>query len=204
MFVPRTSPPRILVIPGSLGSEAPDVRLAALASKELTLADAEVTRISLADYPLPLYDADLADGAGLPPNARKLKQLVCAHSGVFITGPEYHASCAPLLSNAIHWIAVVRDPGEPRLAAFQDRAFALGAAAWGSSGGLQALLALRQLLAVGCRALVIAEQVAVPQAESAFDEMDHLANADAAAQLRTVVRRLIEYAHMLRRTERVM
>ena len=34
-------------------------RLAALAVKELTLIDADVTRISLADYPLPIYDADL-------------------------------------------------------------------------------------------------------------------------------------------------
>jgi NAD(P)H-dependent FMN reductase len=197
------SVPKILVIPGSLRSDSHNVRLAALASKELTLADAEVTRISLADYPLPLYDADL-EGAGLPPNARKLKQLICAHSGVFITGPEYNASLAPLLKNAIDWIAAVHEPGEARLAAFRYRAFALGSATSGRSGGLQALLTLRQVLAVGCRALVIAEQVAVPNAETAFDEMDQLQDVRAAAQLRTVVRRLIEYAHMLRSTERVM
>ena len=52
------SNPKILVIPGSLRTTSHNVRLAALATKELTLADADVTRISLADYPLPIYYAD--------------------------------------------------------------------------------------------------------------------------------------------------
>ena len=51
--------PKILVIPGSLRTGSHNARLAALATKELALAEAEVTRISLADYPLPLFDADL-------------------------------------------------------------------------------------------------------------------------------------------------
>ena len=45
---------------------------------------------------------------------------------------------------------------------------------------MQSLLALRQVLTVGCRALVIAEQVSVPNAEQAFDEMDALKDARAA------------------------
>ena len=52
---------------------------------------------------------------------------------------------------------------------------------------MQSLLALRQVLAVGCRALVIPEQVTVPNAEQAFDEMDELRDARAAGQLKTVV-----------------
>ena len=39
--------PKILVIPGSLRTGSHNARLAALAAKELALADAEVTRISL-------------------------------------------------------------------------------------------------------------------------------------------------------------
>jgi chromate reductase len=189
--------PKILVIPGSLRSESHNVRLAALASKELTLADADVTRISLADYPLPLYDADLAAEGGAPLNAQKLKQMMTTHRGVFITTPEYNASLAPVLKNAIDWISTVRERGDPPLAAFQNRAFALGAASSGRSGGLHSLLALRQVLAVGCRALVIPEQVSVPNAEQAFDEMDQLTDARAAGQLKAVVRRLVDYARML-------
>ena len=111
-----------------------NVRLAALATKELTLADADVTRISLADYPLPIYDADLPDKSGPPFNALKLKQLVSAHHGVFIASPEYNASITPLLKNTIDWISVVREPGEPQLAAYQNRVFAIGGASPGRSG----------------------------------------------------------------------
>jgi chromate reductase len=59
------------------------------------------------------------------------------------------------------------------------------------------LLALRQVLAVGCRALVIAEQVTVPNAEQAFDERDELKDARAAGQLKLVVRKLVDTAKLL-------
>jgi chromate reductase len=192
------SGPKILVIPGSLRGGSHNVRLAALACKELVLAEGDVTRISLADYPLPLFDADLAQAEGPPPHAVNLKRLVSAHRGVFITSPEYNASVTPLIKNAIDWISIVRESGEPQLAAYQDRVFALGAASPGRSGGMQSLIALRQVLAVGCRALVIPEQITVPNAETAFDEMDQLTDARAATQLKTVARRLVDYARLLR------
>jgi NAD(P)H-dependent FMN reductase len=191
------SSPKILVIPGSLRSESHNVRLAALAAKELMLADADVTRISLADYPLPIYDADFAAKSGPPLNALKLKQMVSAHRGIFIASPEYNASITPLLKNTIDWISTVRERGDPPLAAYQNRAFALGAASPGRSGGMQSLLALRQVLAVGCRALVLPDQVTVPNAAQAFDEMDGLRDTRAAEQLKLVVRRLIDYARMI-------
>jgi len=189
--------PKILVIPGSLRAKSYNVRLAALATKELTLADADVTRISLLDYPLPIYDADTAETAGPPSNAVKLKQLMCAHQGVFIASPEYNASITPLIKNTIDWISAVRERGEAPLAAYQNRVFALGGASPGRSGATHSLLALRQVLAVGCRALVIAEQVTVPNAEQAFDEMDELKDARAAGQLKLVVRKLVDTAKLL-------
>jgi chromate reductase len=192
------SGPKILVIPGSLRSGSHNVRLAALATKELAQVEAEVTRISLADFPLPIFDADLSQAEGPPPNAVKLKRLVCANRGVFIASPEYNASITPLIKNAIDWISTVREGGEPQLAAYQDRVFALGAASPGRSGGMQSLIALRQVLAVGCRALVIPEQITIPNAGSAFDEMDQLTDGRAAAQLKTVARRLVDYARLLR------
>ena len=189
--------PKILVIPGSLRAKSYNVRLAALATKELTLADADVTRISLLDYPLPIYDADTAETAGPPSNAVKLKQLMSAHQGVFIASPEYNASITPLIKNTIDWISAVRERGEAPLAAYQDRVFALGGASPGRSGATHSLLALRQVLAVGCRALVIAEQVTVPNAEQAFDEKDEFKDARAAGQLKLVVRKLVDTAKLL-------
>ena len=189
--------PKILVIPGSLRAKSYNVRLAALASKELTLADADVTRISLVDYPLPIYDADTAEKSGPPHNAFKLKQLMSAHQGVFIASPEYNASLTPLIKNTIDWISAVRERGDPPLAAYQNRVFALGGASPGHSGATHSLLALRQVLAVGCHALVLAEQVTVPNAEHAFDDMDELTDARAANQLKVVVRKLVDTARLM-------
>ena len=50
---------KILVIPGSLRTGSLNARLAAAAVDELARADADVTRLSLGDFPLPIYDGDL-------------------------------------------------------------------------------------------------------------------------------------------------
>jgi len=189
--------PKILVIPGSLRTGSHNARLAALAVKELALAEAEVTRISLEDYALPLFDADLASSSGMPPSALRLKQMLMAHQGVFITSPEYSASVTPLLKNAIDWVSRVREGGEPTYAAFKNRVFAIGSVTNSATGGLRSLMALRQILELGCGALVIPEQVSVPRAAEAFDENDNLKDEAAAAALKTTARRLVELAAIM-------
>jgi chromate reductase len=189
--------PKILIIPGSLRTGSHNARLAALAGKELALLEAEVTRISLEDYTLPLFDADLASSSGLPHAAVQLKRMLLAHQGVFITSPEYTASVTPLIKNTIDWISRVRDPGESTYAAFKGRVFAIGAAANGGLGGLRSLMALRQILELGCGALVIPEQIAVPRAEQAFDERDNLKDEALARALKAAMRRLVELASVM-------
>jgi NAD(P)H-dependent FMN reductase len=188
--------PKILVIPGSVRNHSHNARLAALAAKELTLADAEVSQISLFDYILPLYDPDHDMVSGPPPNAVKLKQMMAAHDGVFIASPEYNASISPLMKNAIDWVSRVRERGEQPYAAFHGRPFALGSASPDVLGGARGLLALRQVLELGCGALVIPEQVIVPQAENAFDDLDNLKDARQATALKSLVRRLVELAQL--------
>jgi NAD(P)H-dependent FMN reductase len=192
------APPKILVMAGSLRSGSHNARLAALAAKELALAEADVTRISLADYPLPLFDADFAVG-GLPHHAVQLRRMLEAHRGVFITSPEYSASVTPLLKNAIDWISRVRDPGEPTYAAFKGRVFAIGSASPGAAGGLRSLMALRQILELGCGALVIPEQITVARPDQAFDDRDNLKDEGLAAALKALARRLVEMAGMMPR-----
>ena len=96
---------RILVFSGSIRAGAFSSKLAALAAKELALNDADVTLISLADYPLPMFDADLEKARGIPENAKKLARQIAAHHGVFIATPEYNNSLPPLLINTIDWIS---------------------------------------------------------------------------------------------------
>ncbi len=186
--------PKILVFAGSIRSGSYNARLAALAAKALTEAEADVTLISLADYPMPLYDGNLEAASGPPENAFKLKRLMGLQHGVFIASPEYNASITPLLKNTLDWVSRVREGKERPLAAYKGRAFALGAASNGTYGGMRSLMALRQVLELGCGALVIPEQVAVREAASAFDEEDNLKDERTAGLLKALVQRLVELA----------
>ena len=189
--------PKILVFAGSIRTGSFNARLAALAVKELALADVDVTRISLADYPLPLYDADLEAGSGVPDNALKLKRQFIAHAGIFIVSPEYNASVTPLLKNTLDWVSRVREGNEAALSAYRNRVFALGAASNGSLGGYRSLMALRQILELGCGATVLPEQIAVREAASAFDDDDSLRDERAARTLKRVLQRLSDAAQQL-------
>jgi NAD(P)H-dependent FMN reductase len=191
------SSPKILVIPGSLRTGAYSSRLAALAMKELALLDVDVTRISLEDYALPIYDADLEARSGPPAAAVKLKQMIGAHQGVLIVTPEYNASVPPILKNALDWVSRVRERGDPTYAAFKGRVFAVAATSPGALGGIRALMALRQILELGCGALVIPDQVAVGHADQAFNDKDELIDPRTANFLRATVQRLIDLARTL-------
>lgn len=185
---------KILVIAGSIRTGSFNARLAAAATKELALMDVEVTRVSLADYPMPIYDGDLEAKSGQPDNALKLKRHFMAHHGIFIVSPEYNASITPLLKNTLDWISRVREGGEAPLAAYKNRVFALGGASPGPWGGMRSHMALRQVLEIGCGALVIPEYITVREATSAFDERDALHDERSAKLLKSVLERLVEAA----------
>lgn len=103
----------------------------------------------------------------------------------------------PLLKNAIDWVSRVRGVREPPLAAYRNRVFALGAASEGPFGGMRSLMTLRQILELGCGALVLPDQIAVPHVDQAFDEMDHFSDAATASQLRHVAQSLVDMARNL-------
>ena len=55
---------KILVIPGSLRTGSLNAKLAATIAAEFAQAGVDVTRISLGDFPLPIYDGDLQAKSG--------------------------------------------------------------------------------------------------------------------------------------------
>jgi chromate reductase, NAD(P)H dehydrogenase (quinone) len=58
-------------------------------------------------------------------------------------------------------------------------------------------MALRQILELGCGALVIPEQVAIQRADSAFDEMDNIADTGMANLFRAQLERLVEMSQLM-------
>jgi chromate reductase len=188
---------KILVIPGSLRTGSLNARLAAAAAYQFAQAGADVTRISLGDFPLPIYDGDLQTKSGVPKNAINLKRMIGAHHGVLIVTPEYNSSLPPLVKNTIDWVTRVQDVQETRGQVFRERAFAIAAASESRLGGTRALAALRLVL-TACHATVIPNQLALSFAAEAYDDMDRLKHPADIEALNALVRQLIDVSqHMM-------
>jgi len=187
---------KILVIPGSLRTGSLNARLAAAIAYQFVQAGAEVTRISLADFPLPIYDGDLQSRSGVPKNAVNLKRMIGAHHGVLIVTPEYNSSVPPLVKNTIDWVTRVQDSQESRGQVFRERAFAIAAASESRLGGTRSLAALRLIL-TACNATVIPNQLALSFAGEAYDDMDRLKHPADIEALNALVRQLIDVSQRM-------
>ena len=187
---------KILVIPGSLRTGSLNARLAAVAAHEIAQAGAEVTRISLSDFPLPIYDGDLQSRSGVPKQAVNLKRMIGAHHGVLVVTPEYTSSVPAVVKNTFDWVSRVHDPHESRGQVFRERAFAIAAASGGRLGGTRALAALRLILSA-CHATVVPNQLALPFAEDAYDDMERLKQPADIEAMGAMVRQLIEFSQRM-------
>lgn len=193
--------PKILCLSGSIRGGSFNTRLAALAKKKLALANVPVTQISLADYALPLFDADEEAASGLPRNAQALYDLFATHHGIFIACPEYNASITPLFKNTLDWVSRVKRADNPTYHAFRNRVFALGSASPGGFGGYRGLLAARHVIEIGLGGHVLAEQVSIPRCGATFTESGDISDEIVTITLDTVLQRLVEMAQHYARKE---
>lgn len=158
---------RILAFAGSARRESLNKKLLAAVVAETRAAGAEVTVIDFKELPIPLYEGDLEDEHGIPPNALKLIELVKQHAGLLIASPEYNSQPTPLLKNAIDWCSRADD--NP----FEKKVAAVVSASPGMFGGVRSMTHVRQLLThLGCA--VVPVQCLLPQAHKAFDEQGAL------------------------------
>jgi chromate reductase len=188
--------PKILVFAGSTRTGAFSGKTADIAQKELALLGAEVTRISLADYPLPIVDQDLEAAEGIPENAYKLARLLIAHDGVLIATPEYNGSVPPLLKNALDWVSRIRTDNGKKVKPFDAKVMALCGSSNGRWGGIRAVQHLRQILThMGVD--LISPQCLVPDAGSAFDESGNFTEERSLKSMQGVCKTLIDHAWLL-------
>jgi len=188
-------PPKILVFAGSLRTGAFSIRTADVAMKELALQGADVTRISLGDYPLPLMDQDIEAKNGVPANALALGRLIAAHDGMLIASPEYNASIPPLLKNAIDWVSRVRHDNGKAFAPLVGKTAGLCSSSDGSFGGARGLYHLRAVL-MACRVEVVTPQCVVAHASAAFDENGSFREERLRQSMETLCGTLIEHARL--------
>ena len=188
--------PKILVFAGSIRAGAYSGKTADIAQHELALQGADVTRISLADYPLPIMDEDLEAEKGIPENAYKLARLLAAHDALLICTPEYNGSIPPLLKNTIDWVSRVSEDGGKPLRPYSGRVVAICSSSDGHFAGIRSANHLRAVLA-HIQMEVIAPQVSVPSGAEAFDEDGNFVAERLSKGMQRLCRSLIEHARLL-------
>ncbi len=161
---------KILAFGGSTRKDSYNQRLVQIAADGAREAGADVTLISLREFPMPLFDEDFESKNGKPEKAKELKQLMIEHDGFLISCPEYNSSITAVLKNAIDWVSRPDEGDSPGgLPAFQGKVVSLMSASPGGLGGLRGLVHVRAILGnIGC--IVLPDQVAVPAAFKAFND----------------------------------
>lgn len=188
--------PKILAFAGSTRIDSFNKKLVKIAASGAMENGVDVTVIDLRDYAMPLYDGDLEQQQGLPPNARKLKDVMLSHQGFLISSPEYNSTISGVLKNTIDWVSRPVEGEEP-LACFKDRIAGIMSASPGALGGLRGLVHVRAILE-NIRVIVIPDQIAVAKAHEVFNDDGTLKEKKQEEQVKkigaTVAKLLIKLA----------
>ena len=163
-----TDVPRILAFAGSLRAGSYNKKILAVAADGARAAGADVTRIDLRDFPLPVYDADLETAEGLPANAVKLKELFKAADGLLVASPEYNSADQRHPQERLRLGLALRRRARGRWSASRGRSPRSAPPPPAPSAGSGASRSVRLILG-NIGVVVLPDQVALPKAADAFD-----------------------------------
>jgi chromate reductase len=179
---------KLLVFAGSTRQNSYNRKLAGVAAAMAAAAGAEVTHMELADFDIPMYNADL-EARGTPADVMKLKQLTYEHPAWIICTPEYNASYPALLKNTLDWISspVKSDPvWSDDFRSTRGKVVGVLSASPGALGGLRSQSHLIPLL-LNLQCWVAPQTYALGRAGDAFDPQGQLVNEPARKNVQAVI-----------------
>ena len=185
---PSPTPSKLLIFAGSTRQASFNRKLAHAAAAQARSASAEVTLIELADFDVPLYNADL-EAKGTPPDVMKLKHIMFEHPAWIICSPEYNGSYTALLKNTIDWVSspVKSDPAwQDGFKSFTGKVVGVLSASPGAMGGLRSQSHLVPLL-LNMQCWVAPKAFALGKAGEAFDADGKLISEFHVKQLQAVI-----------------
>ncbi|WP_284260869.1 NADPH-dependent FMN reductase [Roseicyclus amphidinii] len=123
-----------------------------------------------ADLRLPLYDGDLEEAHGIPPEVQRLADQIKAADAVVIAGPEYNKALSGVLKNALDWVS--RVPG----GVWRDKPVAILSAAAGRAGGERTQMTLRHAMNPFRAHVLPGPEVMIAAPDREFDAEGRLVN----------------------------
>ncbi|MGA0571945.1 NADPH-dependent FMN reductase [Variovorax sp. VNK109] len=191
---------KLLVFAGSTRQKSFNRRLAHATVAIAREAGADVTHIELADFDIPMYNADL-EAAGTPPDVIRLKQIMFEHPAWIICTPEYNASYPALVKNTLDWVSSpVKGNPEWTDGFKSSRGKVVGvlSASPGALGGLRSQGHLAPLL-INLQCWLAPQNFALGHAGDAFDEQGQLISEASRGRVRGVVDQVLWAAERLAR-----
>ena len=183
---------KLLVFAGSTRQNSFNRKLAGVTAAMATASGASVTHIELADFDVPLYNADL-EAQGTPADVIRLKQLMYDHPAWIICTPEYNASYPALLKNMLDWgSSPVKGNPEWTDGFKSTRGKVVGvlSASPGALGGLRSQSHLAPLL-VNLECWLAPKIFALGRAGDAFDDTGALKDERAIKSVQAVIDQVI-------------
>ena len=183
---------KLLVFAGSTRQNSFNRKLARVTAAMATASGADVTHIELADFDVPMYNADL-EAQGTPADVMRLKQLMHDHPAWIICTPEYNASYPALLKNTLDWVSSPVK-GNPEwtdgFKSTRGKVVGVLSASPGALGGLRSQSHLAPLL-INLECWLAPKNFALGRAGDAFDDTGALKDERAIKSVQAVIDQVI-------------
>ncbi len=183
---------KLLVFAGSTRQNSFNRKLARVTAAMATASGADVTHIELADFDVPMYNADL-EAQGTPADVIRLKQLMHDHPAWIICTPEYNASYPALLKNTLDWVSspVKGNPDwTDGFKSTRGKVVGVLSASPGALGGLRSQSHLAPLL-INLECWLAPKNFALGRAGDAFDDTGALKEERARKSVQAVIDQVI-------------
>lgn len=188
---------RVLAMSGSARRGSLNQRLLNVAVQGAIAAGAEVTVVSLSDFPLPFFDSELEKEQGVPANALDLQKLFSEHDALLVASPDYNGGYTALLKNTLDWMSRPTTEKVSGMALFANKPTAVISASPGPMGGIRSMLAMRGVLEK-LGAVLIPQTFTLGVAHQAFAENGQLVNPQVEGEVKAVGAALAKVSGALR------
>jgi len=177
---------KLVLFSGSLRTDSLNKKFLSNAYQALPAEHRNESKIiELRDFNIPAYDGDI-EARGIPPDVKKLSDILREAQGLIISTPEYNGSIASPLKTIIDWVSRVKP------VAWSAKHVLLLSASPGALGGVRGLWHTRVPFEVlGC--FVYPEMFGLPKAEEAFDEKGLLKNPQTQDRLALLINKYLEH-----------
>jgi chromate reductase, NAD(P)H dehydrogenase (quinone) len=166
------------------------------AATELVPVGAELSVETI--HGIPLYNADVETGDGIPERVSALKESIAAADGLLLATPEYNNSMPGVFKNAIDWLS--RSPADIGRV-FGGKPVAVLGASPGAFGTLLSQNAWLPVLRTLGTTPWYGRRLLVSRAGDVFDEAGWLASDATKEQLRQFIEGFVAFIRRVPRRE---